>query len=190
VGGETNIPVNARLIAATNRDLAEEVEAGRFRSDLFYRLNVLSITVPPLRERSEDLPLLVRSIVEQVTSEMQLPHSPVVDTAGLKALSAYHWPGNVRELRNVLERSLILSGKGRISLGSLGLGAANQGEWSFSAGFPEKGDINAALDDFRRALIHEALARTKGNKQAAADLLGISRFALFRLMKSTAVSEQ
>jgi two-component system response regulator AtoC len=184
VGGEVNIPVNARLIAATNRDLEQEVAAGRFRDDLYYRLNVLSITVPPLRERLEDLPVLVAGIVEQLAVDLQLPEIPVIDSETLQALSRYSWPGNVRELRNVLERALILSGKGRITLSSLAVRGMNQGEWSYSVTFPDDLGINEVTDEVKRALVIEALRRSGGSKQAAADLLGISRFSLFRMMKS------
>jgi len=191
VGGETNIRVNARLIAATNCDLSREVSEGRFRIDLFYRLNVFSITLPPLRERLEDLPLLVRGIIHKLASEMQLHEKPFVDATAMRTLAAYHWPGNVRELRNVIERALILSGgKGsRISPELLGLGGQLPSEWSFTVTLPTGRSVNHVADEVKRALIAETLARSQGNKQAAAGMLGISRYALFRMMKALNMSE-
>ncbi len=190
VGGERSIAVNARLIAATNRDLEKEVSTGSFRSDLFYRLNVLSITVPPLRERLEDLSVLAQNIVEQLAAEIQAPHVPAIDHGTINALSNYDWPGNVRELRNVLERALILSGKGSVSVSPLGLDAhLGQRDWTYTVGFPSGRNINDSTDDFKRTLILEALRRSGGSKQTAADLLGISRFALFRMMKSLGLTD-
>ncbi|MFC1834301.1 sigma-54 dependent transcriptional regulator [Thermodesulfobacteriota bacterium] len=109
VGGEKSITVNVRLIAATNRDLYLEVSEGRFRADLYYRLNVFAIRVPPLRERAEDIPLLVRDILGELAGEMQLSRAPDVTPEVPGSLCRYNWPGNVRELRNVLERAMILS---------------------------------------------------------------------------------
>jgi PAS domain S-box-containing protein len=183
VGGEKTVPVNARLIAATNRDLDREVDEGRFRADLFYRLNVLSITVPSLKERPEDLPTLVSRIVEKLAAEMQLPRVPEVDSATMGILASYKWPGNVRELRNVLERAMILSGKGKISVGALGVGDV-QGQWTYTMKFPEDRSLNEVTDTVKRALISEALNRARGSKNKAASLLGISRFSLFRQIKA------
>ncbi len=184
VGGETNVPVNARLMAATNRNLEEEVASGKFRRDLFYRLNVLSITVPPLRDRLDDLPVLTAKIVEQLAVEMQLHQVPVIDSQTLKGLSRYTWPGNVRELRNVLERALILSGTGTITPKSLAVGNTYQTDWSYTVTFPEEEGINEAADEMKRALIEEALRRSGGSKQNAAELLRISRYSLFRMLKA------
>ena len=105
VGGERMVTVNARLIAATNRNLEQEVKEGRFRADLYYRLNVLAIRIPPLRERIEDIPVIVRQILGQLVAEMQLLYVPEIDEKAMDKLRRYRWPGNVRELRNVLERA-------------------------------------------------------------------------------------
>ncbi len=190
VGGETSVRVNARLIAATNCDLSHEVSEGRFRPDLFYRLNVFSIIVPPLRERAEDLPLLVRGILRQLVVELQLHKMPLVDAEAMRALAAYHWPGNVRELRNVIERALILCGgkSNRISRELLGLGEALPSEWQFTVTFPTGRSVNDVADDVKRSLIAETLARCSGNRQVAASMLGISRYALFRMMKALNMS--
>ena len=112
VGGEKEISVSARLIAATNRDLGEAVNKGTFRQDLLYRLNVMAITVPPLRERLEDIPILAPKILSQIRADLQLDEIPAITEQAMKALAAYAWPGNVRELRNVLERAVIL-GRGK-----------------------------------------------------------------------------
>jgi len=188
LGGETNISVNARLIAATNKRLDEEVMEGRFRGDLYYRLNVFAITVPPLRERIEDIPVIVREIQSRLVAEMGLPGSfPRIDQAALEALMGYSWPGNVRELGNLLERALILSGDGRIRPSSLDL-ATNPEEWSIMVEFPKDSSIHDVSDGVKRSLITEALRRSGGNKQSAARLRKISRHALAHQMKSLGIS--
>ncbi|MEJ2716882.1 MAG: sigma-54 dependent transcriptional regulator [Deltaproteobacteria bacterium] len=189
VGGETQIKVNARLIAASNRELEKEVAEKRFRSDLFYRLNVFSIRMPPLRKRIDDLPILVKEIMEELAEEMALTDVPTVDPQALKALSSYHWPGNVRELRNVLERSLMLSNAGRIDIGSIGLEGNQQESWSFTVSFPREKSIHDVARDMKRALVTEALRRADGSRQVAASLLGISRHALAYQMKSIGMDE-
>jgi transcriptional regulator with PAS, ATPase and Fis domain len=191
VGGEANIRVNARIIAATNRDLHKEIEEGRFRLDLFYRLNVLSITVPPLRERREDLPLLVEQLLSTLVSDLQLGERPRIADLELHKLADYDWPGNVRQLRNVLERALILSREqgNDLSFGPLGPGEPHSDEWSFTVKLNDRLSINDVANQVKRALITETLARSQGNRQVAAHSLGISRFALFRMMKALNMQE-
>ena len=190
LGGETSISVNARIIAATNKSLEEEVADGRFRGDLYYRLNVVAITVPPLRERIEDIPVLVREIQSRLVSEMGLPpSSPQIDRAVLDVLMGYSWPGNVRELGNLLERALILSGDGRIRPSSLDL-AATPEEWSIVVRFPKDGSMHDVSDGVKRSLVAEALRRSGGNKQIAARLLKISRHALAHQMTALGMSER
>ncbi len=186
VGGEVNVSVNARIIAATNRDLGQEVAAGRFRSDLFYRLNVLSIRVPSLRERSDDVPMLVREIAARLAAEMDLPYTPEIDPVTINRLTHYSWPGNVRELRNVIERALILSPGGTINITALDL-KESPGDWSHHLHFPENRSFNDVVDEAKRALVVEALGRAKGKRQEAARLLGISRNALFHYVKSLGI---
>jgi len=190
LGGEASISVNARLIAATNKSLEEEVAEGRFRGDLFYRLNVFAITVPPLRERIEDIPVLVREIQSRLVSEMGLPSSaPAIDQAVLDVLMGYSWPGNVRELGNLLERALILSGDGRIRPSSLDLTATPE-EWSVVVRFPKDRSMHEVSAGVKRSLIAEALRRSGGNKQTAARLLKISRHALAHQMNTLGMSER
>jgi DNA-binding NtrC family response regulator len=190
LGGETPISVNARLIAATNKRLEEEVAEGRFRGDLYYRLNVFAITVPPLRERIEDIPVLVREIRSRLVAEMGLPaSSPGIDPAVMDVLMGYSWPGNVRELGNLLERALIVSGDGRIRPSALDL-AATPEEWSVMIRFPKDRSMHEVSDGLKRSLITEALRRSGGNKQTAARLLKISRHALAHQMKALGMGER
>lgn len=188
VGGETRIAVNARLIAATNRELDKEVAQNRFRSDLYYRLNVLSIYIPPLRQRLEDLPVLIEELLSQLAAEMILPELPVLDPSTLDLMMNYNWPGNIRELRNVLERGLMLSGSGTIKLASLGL-ETQQESWSYTVTFPKDKNIHDVTRDMKKTLILEALRRSSGNKKEAARLLGISRHAFAHQLKAAGLEE-
>ena len=186
VGGELNVTVDARLIAATNRDLARDLAEGRFRADLFYRLNVLSIRLPPLRERMEDIPALVREIIAQLAAEMDLSRTPDVAPSTMEALMGYNWPGNVRELRNVIERSLMLSGEDtlRVAAPDRETSLAN---WTHCLHFPQEQSFNEVLQEAKRALIVEALRRSHGKRQTASRLLGMSRNAFFHHMKSLGI---
>jgi PAS domain S-box-containing protein len=188
VGGEKNISVNARLIAATNRNLEKEVKAGRFREDLYYRLDVFSIEVPPLRKRLDDLPILAAEILRELAKKMGLDEAPSIELHALRDLAAYHWPGNIRELRNVLERALILCDKKRIKLGDLAVNAkikpAEEGaEWSLTVHFPHKETLNEVTMDLKRHLVIEALQRSGGSRKGAAELLGITADALKHYMR-------
>jgi two-component system, NtrC family, response regulator AtoC len=188
VGGVRLFTVNARLIAATNRNLEKEVKVNRFRQDLFYRLNVFSIEVPPLRQRTEDIPGLVGNIVAELSLKLGLDSAPQIDPKAFKALADYSWPGNVRELRNVLERALILCDKKRIGPEDLAINnkykSAETGrEWSVSFGFPTNETINDVTMDLKRSLVLEALRRVGGSRKRAAELLGISPDSLKHYMQ-------
>jgi formate hydrogenlyase transcriptional activator len=177
VGGTQTIKVNVRLIAATNRDLEEEVRAGNFRADLFYRLNVFPIVVPPLRERREDIPLLAKQIVCDLSSRMGKRIDRITPVA-LERLSAYHWPGNVRELANVLERAVILCQGQALDQNHIG---------SLAKTHPaaEEHDFQT-LEQLERRHILEALERTKGvvaGPKGAAQLLGVHRSTLGSRLK-------
>jgi two-component system, NtrC family, response regulator AtoC len=192
VGGEKEISVNARLIAATNRDLQEGVKAGNFRSDLSHRLKQVTIVVPPLRDRPKDIPVLVQEILSQLLHELQLAALPVVDSAAMDRMKYYSWPGNLRELRNVLERAVILSGGKEINVNHLwlrGHAAASSSDWSFATSFPSDQSLNEITHDLKRSLVNEALRRSKGSRQVAARLLGISRYSLKHYMKSLGMME-
>jgi PAS domain S-box-containing protein len=182
VGGEKSIRVNARLVAATHRDLEEEMAKGRFLQSLFYRLNVFSIRVPPLRERIEDIPLLVREIMAQLAAEMQLVEVPELNTDALDRLSHYSWPGNVRELRNVLERALMLTQERGIRLSLPQLTESSE-DWSHTVAFPRDRTLHDVTNEVAYLLCSEALRRACGEKKSAARLLGISRDSFYRYMK-------
>ncbi|MFA6224540.1 MAG: sigma 54-interacting transcriptional regulator [Desulfomonilaceae bacterium] len=183
VGAEKSVSVNARIIAATNRSLDKEVEEGRFLSALFYRINVFGITVPPLRERIEDIPVLLEEIMSRLAVQLQLTHLPSIDPAFAIALTRYDWPGNVREFRNVLERSLMLSDGHRLSL-TLPSGKASSEDWSQVYGFPsQERTLHDVTDEVIKSLILEALRRCEGNRRSAARTLGIARDSLYRHMK-------
>ncbi len=175
VGATEARKVDVRVIAATNRDLAAAVEEGAFRQDLYYRLDVFSIVVPPLRERRED----VLPIAHRFLAERGLPPEKLSRAAGERLASA-PWPGNVRELHNALERALILAGEGAIREEHLVLAAVRPGRSRASDVLGE----GFNLDVFERELIHAALARAGGNKTLAAQLLGITRRRLYSRLES------
>jgi PAS domain S-box-containing protein len=188
VGGIKAITVNARLMAATNRSLDDEVAAGRFRSDLFFRINVIRIVAPSLRERMEDLDLLIKDILESLAQRMGLRSVPRVDPAAMDLLSRYQWPGNIRELQNVLERALILSGGRDLSAKDFGqeFGRSDAAESSlFAAVRITPGlSMNDAIREAKRRLVQDGLSRSSGSPTKAAKLLGISRDSFNYLLKS------
>ncbi|MBI5569007.1 MAG: sigma 54-interacting transcriptional regulator [Desulfomonile tiedjei] len=181
VGGEKTISVNARLIAATHRDLREEIAHGRFLSALFYRLDVFSIRVPALRERREDIPLLVEELTAKLMVDLHLTDAPPLDANTVKDMTKHDWPGNVRELRNVIERALILPDRGSLEFPFSGR-EATPDEWSYKLRFPSQMSLHELRHQITQALCMEALRRADGNKKAAAELLGISRYSLYRYM--------
>jgi PAS domain S-box-containing protein len=189
VGGEKTVHVNARIVGATNRDLESEVSAGRFREDLYYRLNVFSIRVPSLRERKDDIPFLARDILETLSVKLGRPSPPVLDVSALEALDRYNWPGNVRELRNVLERALILCRGDVIKADDISLPKKKSEEFGDEKEIPVTvsvsggSNLNEALEKAKRSIIVGALGRCSGNVSAAARLLGVSRDALRHHMK-------
>lgn len=188
VGGEKMLNVNARIIAATNRDLEKEVEEKRFRQDLFYRLDVFTIEVPPLRQRTEDIPDLVTNLVQSLYAAVGLESAPGIHPLAMKALKEYHWPGNVRELRNVLERALIIGDKRQITLQDLSVNSKSKAgesaqDWSVMINFPQKKTLNDVTMDVKKSLVVEALRRTQGGRKRAADLLGISVDSLKHYMR-------
>lgn len=189
VGGEQHVRVDARIMAATHRNLLEEIEKGHFLSALYYRLSVLSIEVPPLRERKEDIPLLIRGILDRLAAELQLAEPPEVTPANIAELCRHDWPGNVRELRNVLERALMLWDGGLFHVDMAGPRPRYQ-EWSYKATFPSGRSLRHLTDEFRYRLCSEALRRAHGSKHDAARLLDISRGALYRYMKNWKTSRE
>ena len=187
IGGERNIRVEARLIAATNRDLEAEVERGTFRRDLFYRLNVFPIRLPALRERIDDLPMLIDELFDRLTEDLGLARRPVLQPDVLDLLLPYPWPGNVRELRNVLERALMLSPDGVIRREHVSVSASAR-DWQVVVSFPQDVSLHEVTKSVARKLVLEALRRGK-SKQEAARLLGISRHALAHQLRSLGLEE-
>ena len=186
VGGERTIAVDARIFAATNRDLESEVERGAFRRDLFYRLNVIAIELPPLRERIEDLPVLVAGILARLTAEMGHGPGPRLSADAMHILAGYPWPGNIRELRNVLERALMFAAGSTIEPRHLNLPAAANPAPPGEA--VATWDFHEATREVGRKLVTEALRRTSTRKEAA-ELLGLSRHALAYQVKALGLDE-
>jgi DNA-binding NtrC family response regulator len=180
VGGTRDVRVEVRILAATNRDLFAEVEAGRFREDLFYRLSVVPLNVPALRERREDIPGLIHVFLDQFNREMGRAVRGVTDAA-LERLLAYAWPGNVRELKNTMEHLVLMCGGERIDEEDLPdpvrRPRASARALAGSGGLLRPGVV-PSLEEVERAAIAHALAEVKGNRTRAAQLLGISRQTL------------
>jgi transcriptional regulator with PAS, ATPase and Fis domain len=182
LGGKTEMEVDVRVIAATNRKLEEAIQEGKFREDLFYRLNVFRLELAPLRERLDDLPLLAETLIQQMNTR----HGTKVvglDEAALLALKRRPWPGNIRELRNVLERAVILAGEGLIRMAHL---PAVSGEMAVAA--PEDPEamvlrVGMTVDECEKALILKTLEHTKQNKTRAAEILGISLKTMHNKLK-------
>ncbi|MBI5251767.1 MAG: sigma 54-interacting transcriptional regulator [Desulfomonile tiedjei] len=184
LGGEKSVQVDARILAATHRDLKAEVAEGRFLEALFYRLNVFSICMPPLRERSEDIPTLALEIVAKIAMDMNLPEIPPLAASSIKRLGNYHWPGNVRELRNVLERGVILWKRGRLDIDV----PSRDSEADFltlKLSFPSGRTLRSMIEEAATSICREAVRRSGGNKKAAARLVGVSRDSLYRYLRAT-----
>ena len=174
IGSNRKIKVAFRLICATNRDLAEEVKQGRFREDLYYRINVIEIKVPPLRERKDDISLLATAFLKACCDreKKKIDLSPEV----LHAFQSYHWPGNVRQLRNIIERAVVLTRNGRLSLADLPVEFGLFGENSKTV---SAGD-GKTLKEVELQAIRDALRACNGNKSRTAKMLKISRKALYK----------
>jgi two-component system response regulator PilR (NtrC family) len=180
VGGSNDTHADVRIVAASNRRLGEEVAAGRFREDLYYRLNVIEIPLPPLRDRSEDIPLLVAHFIEKYAAELENSVTYATDEA-IERLTGYQFPGNVRELENVIERAVALSRSGAIDLESLPpavLSPAVNGEPPRITS-AEGVDLEAMLGEYEKGILIEALEAAKGVKKRASQLVGVS-FRSFR----------
>jgi two-component system nitrogen regulation response regulator GlnG len=198
VGGQTPIKVNVRVIAATNQDLARAVKESRFREDLFHRLNVIRINTPPLRQRREDIPLLLRQYLAEAAEEIGTP-AKAIDADALEALQAFNWPGNVRQLVNATRRLTLTAPGGVITAedipGDLGGGDATRDaskEWTRmltiwaerQIASSKEPLIDQAMPEFEKTLIEAAMSRTNGHRQEAAKLLGWGRNTLTRKMKA------
>jgi transcriptional regulator with PAS, ATPase and Fis domain len=171
VGGSSLISITSRIIAATNRDLKKAIEEGKFRDDLYYRLNVISITLPPLRERKEDVPLLVEHFIDRFNIEMEKKVEGVSDGA-LRVLMAHDWPGNARELRNVIERAMVVAKDTRISEADISL-----------PGPRKEGTNGKSLGDIEKEHILRILVENRWNIIRSAQVLGIDRVTLYNKIK-------
>jgi DNA-binding NtrC family response regulator len=174
LGSNKTLHVDVRVIAATNQDLRAALEQGTFREDLYYRLNVVPISIPPLRARRDDIPFLADHFVKAMGAENGSPVQSLTDAA-VKKLTEYHWPGNVRELQNVIERSLVLCTGDRLDADDIKLETAPRARAQTGEHLLPDG---MTLDEYEQSIIREALQRAEGNKSQAARLLGLTRNAL------------
>ncbi|HCF3158308.1 TPA: two-component system response regulator PilR [Pseudomonas aeruginosa] len=183
VGGQQEVAVDVRILCATHKDLAAEVGAGRFRQDLYYRLNVIELRVPPLRERREDIPLLAERILKRLAGDTGLPAARLTGDAQEK-LKNYRFPGNVRELENMLERAYTLCEDDQIQPHDLRLADAPGASQEGAASLSEIDNLEDYLEDIERKLIMQALEETRWNRTAAAQRLGLTfRSMRYRLKK-------
>lgn len=179
IGATVPIKFDARIVAATNRNLEEEVAKGNFREDLFYRLNVIEVFLPPLRERREDIPLLVKHFIGKIANEQNSSEKTVTKDA-MSALINYHWQGNIRELQNAVERAFILSGN-EIDLESLPPKVRGNSNHGFEIRDPD--GLNPTLEEVERRYVLEILKNVNQDKSLAANILGIDLSTLYRKLK-------
>ena len=177
VGGNIPIAVDVRVLAATNRDVAQEVADGNFREDLYYRMNVVEIKIPPLRERKEDIPLLIDHFLEVFKKEKGLSHLSISPKA-VEKLVNYHWPGNIRELKNVVERAVVMGDGIQVLPGDLPINRLRQNNTVLQVGQT----LEDAINKFKKEFISLNLEETGGNRSKAAQTMGIQRTYLSRLI--------
>jgi transcriptional regulator with PAS, ATPase and Fis domain len=189
LGGTKTLKVDVRVLAATNQDLRAALEQGTFREDLYYRLNVVPISIPPLREHKEDIPYLVDHFVARFARESGKPITGITPAA-MRMLTDFHWPGNIRELENIIERAVALSSGTMLDVGDIRLDVAPSGAGVGGPGMPANEASGRflppgmTLERYEDEIIKEALRRANGNKSQAARLLGLSRNAFrYRLSK-------
>ncbi|MEM9489923.1 MAG: sigma 54-interacting transcriptional regulator, partial [Myxococcota bacterium] len=177
VGGEATIKVDTRVVSATNKDLEAEVAAGRFRQDLYYRLHIIPLQLPPLRERRDDIPLLVGHFIDKLGPRTN-PDIKSISDGALGRLMAYHWPGNVRELENIVEQALVFAEGERIEVAALPAFLHGPSD-DDRLDVPKEMSLPEILDDLERQLILKAYDKAKGVKTETARLLGIKTSALY-----------
>jgi transcriptional regulator with PAS, ATPase and Fis domain len=190
VGADRVVPVDVRVIAATNKNLEKAVEKGAFREDLFYRLQVIPIHLPPLRARRSDIPLLLQHFLEKANRKYK--RNAQLTPEALVHLWEYDWPGNVRELENIVERMVVLNESGQIDIGNLPSSVkAFISEKKIPTPTLDKGELNLqqAVELFENRLIDEALRRTNGNRSAAAQMLGVKRTTLLSKLRRKRTSD-
>jgi two-component system nitrogen regulation response regulator NtrX len=195
VGGQRPVKVDVRVLSATSRDLAEEIAAGRFREDLYYRLNVVPVRIPPLKERREDIPDLVNHFLTRFAAERRIPPPRIAEEA-MAALQAHDWPGNVRQLRNIMERTLILAPGDRVECIEIdllppeivegqGAGAINTASIAIM-GSP----LREARESFEREYLKIQIRRFSGNISRTASFIGMERSALHRKLKALGLGDK
>lgn len=184
VGGVDPIEVDVRVITATNRDLQKEIKEGNFREDLFYRLNVVNIHIPPLRERKEDIPMLVSSFIEEFAIENNKQISGI-DSKALRALTSYNWPGNIRELRNSIESAVVMCNENLITLKDLPENISKSGD-SGNIVIP----MGVTLAEAEKIIISETLRSENSNKSKTSEVLGIGRKTLHRKIHDYGLEEE
>lgn len=182
VGGTQSIKIDIRFISATNKDIENEVKDGKFREDLFYRINVITIKLPPLRERKEDIELLVRYFIQKYSKELGKAVSDI-DAEALKIMKSYHWPGNIRELQNIIERAILISDDGTIRPEHLPEGVKVEGDFLYHA-------LNnkLSIEDYTKAFIQRY--QNEFNEQQLADMLGITRKSLWEKRKRWGITRE
>jgi len=182
VGGSHYLQANVRIIACTNRNLEQEVAQGNFREDLFYRINVFPITLPPLRERKEDVPLLAAHFLQQFAEKFKRPLPRLTSTA-LELLSSYSWPGNVRELQNEIERAFTLAGSEKVISEACLSNRIYESDSPPAADYDNGGTLQEVTERIEKQMVHEALEKAAGNRSHAASMLGITRQGLLNKIK-------
>jgi DNA-binding NtrC family response regulator len=182
IGAAKPLQVDVRIIAATNRELKEEVDEGKFRGDLYYRLNVIHLQIPPLRERREDIPLLVEHFIRRQNSELKKSYQGV-ESSALKVLMSLPWKGNIRDLNNVLERAMILGNGEWITVKDLPRWEVPEADVSRSVGH----DLRRTVRAYEKSHIENVLKETHGDRTQTAELLGLSRSSLYRKIEALGI---
>jgi two-component system nitrogen regulation response regulator NtrX len=195
VGGQRPVKVDVRVLSATSRDLAQEIAAGNFREDLFYRLNVVPVRLPPLRERREDIPELANNFLARFAADRRIP-TPVLSNEAIAALQAHEWPGNVRQLRNIIERTVILAPCERVErieadmLPSEILESKGSSSLSSQAMTIMGSPLREARESFEREYLKIQIRRFSGNISRTASFIGMERSALHRKLKALGIGEK
>jgi two-component system nitrogen regulation response regulator NtrX len=189
VGGSKTIRVDVRVIAATNKNLEKEIENGRFRDDLYYRLNVVPLKVPPLRERLDDIPDLVNSFLKDIHMRAGLAEKRISEEV-IEALKKYHWPGNIRELKNLVERLAIMSRGNIITLKDMPMSFGQESTIKDESGlFMNIGSFKDAKAEFEKAFIIRKLQEFNGNISQTAESIGVERSNLHKKIKAYGLSD-
>jgi two-component system nitrogen regulation response regulator NtrX len=195
VGGQRPIKVDVRVLSATARNLSDEIAAGRFREDLYYRLNVVPVRIPPLRERREDIPELANHFLTRFAAERRIP-PPVFSDEAVAALQAHDWPGNVRQLRNIIERTIILAPGDRVGCIDVDLLPSEVLDHQGSVGMSSAtltimgSPLREARESFEREYLKIQIRRFSGNISRTASFIGMERSALHRKLKALGIADK